>query len=882
MMASQGSAGRARPGGFVLARPLVLLSMLVGGLFSASLFVLARALNQREDERRLERDGRACVAALHFGIEAQLSALEVLGGLWLASEVVTREEFHGFAEPLLERYPALNWLGWSPLMTKSQIVELVRAEREAGSADFRLQTNGDVAPERTGEPRLYYPVRYAVPDDVRAQVLGLDLGSDPQRTELLRSCAAKRAMGVGAPERLLQEQPGHGLLATLPVQLEPGAGALVPGRDGFVVGELSLERAIRQAVGRLQDEGIDLTLVVRGKAGPVLSLYLPAPGSPAAPDPSTLADVAGRAEEFDLAGSTWQVVWRPGTAYQHAGLAGFPWLLLGVGLLLTAALTSLLAQRELRASGLERAHRELAATSSALRKSEERFRLLFERHGTTMILVDGETSGIVDANPAAARFYGYSREQMRRMRVSDLNTLPSDRVRDLLDAATAESRDCFVVPHRLASGQERTVEIHSSPIEYQGRRLLFAIVHDISEREAMQRKLLETQKLESLGVLAGGIAHDFNNLLTSVMGNAELARQQLGQGSPARRHMDLCIRAVGRAADLTRRLLAYAGKGSYERQRLDLAEQVREVVDLLRPGVISGLRIELELQADMPPLSVDRTQLHQVLMNLLLNAVEACDPAAGRVLLRTARVDEVPVAAGAQQGPPGEAFGPHALIEVVDNGAGMDEATLGRIFDPFFSTKFTGRGLGLAAVQGIVRSHGGLLAVDSRPGNGARFRVWLPLDVAPVLPAARDGAPTAGARLLVVDDDATVREVSASMLEALGFEAAVAESGERALELVRRARPGVRPGDPRRHHAGAGRRGDPAPAARAQPGSACAPDLGLRRAPGPAPGRGPARCGLPAEALLAAGPGRAGAFPAGRAPRGYRWGPQRVGWKRGA
>ncbi len=291
------------------------------------------------------------------------------------------------------------------------------------------------------------------------------------------------------------------------------------------------------------------------------------------------------------------------------------------------------------------------------------------------------------------------------------------------------------------------------------------------EREAFQRNLLQTQKLESLGVLAGGIAHDFNNLLAGILGNADLIQAGLPAGSENARMLGRIIHSAERAAEMCRQMLAYAGRGRFVIEPLDLAALVGDTVQLLQLSISKRATLTLCLPWGMPAVLGDAVQLRQVLMNLVLNASEALGEEDGLVSVSA------------------HAEGGVVCLEVEDTGCGMDEATRARIFEPFFTTKFTGRGLGLAAVQGIVRGHGGRLEVDSRPGQGCRFRVYLPATGAPV-PAREAPAADAGWRgegpVLVVDDDEQVRGVAAEMVRSIGFDPVQAGDGQEALAKVER------------------------------------------------------------------------------------------------
>jgi len=243
------------------------------------------------------------------------------------------------------------------------------------------------------------------------------------------------------------------------------------------------------------------------------------------------------------------------------------------------------------------------------------------------------------------------------------------------------------------------------------------------ERLALERKLLETQKLESLGVLAGGIAHDFNNLLAAVLGNVSLCSMQLPSDSPLRPYLSSIETTIHRAAELCKQMLAYSGRGRFQAQAVNLNVIIREMAELLRISINKRVRLELDLASGVPAVKGDATQLRQVIMNLIINASEAIAPHEGVIALKTSTVT---VRADTGEPASGVPDGEYVVLEVRDSGTGMDELTKARIFDPFFTTKFTGRGLGLAATQGIVRGHHGAIMVDTAPGKGSTFRVYLP------------------------------------------------------------------------------------------------------------------------------------------------------------
>jgi two-component system, cell cycle sensor histidine kinase and response regulator CckA len=318
---------------------------------------------------------------------------------------------------------------------------------------------------------------------------------------------------------------------------------------------------------------------------------------------------------------------------------------------------------------------------------------------------------------------------------------------------------------------------------------------DITERKATaaalqeaESRLRETQRLESLGVLAGGIAHDFNNLLMGVLGNAGIALAELPPGSPVAPVIQDVLLAARRAAELTRQLLAYSGRGKFMLQRVDLSALVKESAHLLGTAISRKATTKYEFTADLPAIEADATQLRQVAMNLLANASDALGDHPGAITVRTdlVQADRAELDRAVNGGE--LAPGPYVALEVRDTGCGMDEETGRRMFDPFFTTKVHGRGLGLAAVLGIVRGHQGTIRVESAPGRGTMVRVLLPVarsaEVDPATTGAEPDSVTLGATVLLVDDEELVRRTTGRMLASSGCRVEIAENGRRALEVL--------------------------------------------------------------------------------------------------
>jgi two-component system cell cycle sensor histidine kinase/response regulator CckA len=382
------------------------------------------------------------------------------------------------------------------------------------------------------------------------------------------------------------------------------------------------------------------------------------------------------------------------------------------------------------------------------------------------------------------------------------NFVPPDQVAFYDEALEALFERREPVHFELPGLLGQLFDVHMLPVEYDGvvdHALSFSVdIADHRQASSRQREveqqLQQAQKLESLGVLAGGIAHDFNNLLVGVLGNAELALRTVPLGHTARKPLEGIVESGRRAADLCRQMLAYSGKGRFVVQRVQLSELVREMTELLQASISKRARLVLDLDTTLPVVEVDVTQLRQVVMNLLTNASDAVSTAGGTITITTRAnilgAEAVPTGVAGKPLPPGV----YLRLEVSDTGHGMDEATRARMFDPFFSNKGAGRGLGLAAVQGIVWGHRGAISVHSEAGVGTSVRVLLPAcdgaaeprrDTGRVPPVTRRGAGT----VLVVDDEPAVRAVSSMSLREAGYDVLEASDGSEAVATYR-ARPG--------------------------------------------------------------------------------------------
>lgn len=429
------------------------------------------------------------------------------------------------------------------------------------------------------------------------------------------------------------------------------------------------------------------------------------------------------------------------------------------------------------------------------RRNEERFRRVFESNmiGLAFFRFNAE---ILDANDAALDIFGYTRADLDAglLHLKSLSAPGYEEVTQAAVAALLQTGVCAPYEKEFVRKDGTRVPLlvgGATLSEADGVGVAFMV--DLSERkqsqaerERLHAQLLQVQKLESLGVLAGGIAHDFNNLLTAILGSASAAMLTLPVENPARADLDNVVLASRRAANLTRQMLAYSGKGHFEVRPIDLSVHVRELATLLETTISKKVQLRLELTQDLPAVSADVAQVQQIVMNLVINGAEAIGDQRGTVLITTGtqQIDEFYVQSLFSS--EGIAPGTYVYLEVHDTGCGMDEATKMRIFDPFFTTKFTGRGLGLAAVMGIIRGHKGAIKVYSSPGKGTTFKVFFPAAAGKAVGLAPEVTSFRGEGVaLVIDDDQGVREAATRLLEFFGFSVLQAIDGRHGTEVFR-------------------------------------------------------------------------------------------------
>ncbi len=438
-------------------------------------------------------------------------------------------------------------------------------------------------------------------------------------------------------------------------------------------------------------------------------------------------------------------------------------------------------------------------TRRSLDRSETRYRSLYESMAEGVAVFEfsdpgGEapaTIALVDANPSWEKMLGVRKGvDSGTDRTGAFAGALETHVPEIVRRAGAGERFAFEI-----TDQDR---VFAASLFFPEPGLFAVILNDLTEtrkaqeeRDQMRASVLRAQKLESLGILAGGIAHDFNNLLVGIMGNVDLALAKLAPGSAVQPYLRRVELAAQRAAELTNQMLAYSGKGRFVVEAVDVSQLVGEMEHLLATVVSKSAALSFDLAAGLPPIEADGSQLRQVVMNLITNASDALGDREGSIRVTTgfsAGNPGEPEAFRAGEQPPGA----QVYVDVADTGCGMDPDTCERIFDPFFTTKEKGRGLGLAAAQGIVRGHRGTLSVHSVPGRGSTFRIAFPVSAGAAVPQGGPRPGTTGrsrppgrGTILVVDDEESVRNFACDVLRQEGFAVLTASDGLEGVETLR-------------------------------------------------------------------------------------------------
>jgi PAS domain S-box-containing protein len=429
---------------------------------------------------------------------------------------------------------------------------------------------------------------------------------------------------------------------------------------------------------------------------------------------------------------------------------------------------------------------ERKLSEKALVLSEERYRTIIEQAADAVFMHD-ESGKIVDANEKACQSLGYSREKLLSLSISDIDPEAiTARKNEIWDKIINNEHLTIESKQLRRDGSSFPVEVTLGKVGLKTGSAILAIARDITERKRLEASLLQSQKMESIGNLAGGIAHEFNNMLAIIMGNNELIIDELPQGSLARESTEE-IRIAGlRARDVVKQLLTFSRQDDAVKKVMDFKIVVQESMKLIRTSTPVNIKIEQSLSADTYPVMCNDTQINQLLINLCNNAVDALPEKGGMITigLLNETIDKGQTKYQTNLKP-----GQYAKLMVSGNGIGMDTKILDRVFEPYFTTKKIGEGtgIGMAVVHGIVEKHGGAIAVDSKPGRGTTFTIFLPAHEGLFERETEEqtSLPIGDEHILYVDDEPSIATLGKRLLESLGYTAESTTDPEKALDMVR-------------------------------------------------------------------------------------------------
>jgi two-component system, cell cycle sensor histidine kinase and response regulator CckA len=436
-------------------------------------------------------------------------------------------------------------------------------------------------------------------------------------------------------------------------------------------------------------------------------------------------------------------------------------------------------------------------SEAALRQSEHQYHELFESSSDALFLIDCATGLVIEANSMALALYGYNRQEVLTKTSAEMSAEPDETNRRMHEAETKPGQFFFIPErfHRKKDGTVFPVELTARTLCREGKMILLVSCRDVTERKRaeVEREKLEAQnrqlqKSESLSRMAGAIAHHFNNQLQAAMLNLQLAKDDLPENTGAVKNVTEAMQSVRTAAEVSSLMLTYVGQSAATHEPLDLSEVCRRSMLLLRAVIPSSVILETDLRVPGPTISANANQIQQALTNLLTNALEAMSDSQGRIRVAVKTVSTAAIATANRFPSDWQPSGPaYACLDVADTGCGIAAGDIEKVFEPFFSKKFIGRGLGLPVVLGIVRAHQGAITVESKPGRGSVFRVFLPLtsEAIPQKPIQVAQGPRAAGvgAVLVVDDEPTLRKAVAFALKKSGFTVLMAADGVEAVEI---------------------------------------------------------------------------------------------------
>ncbi|MCF3652155.1 CHASE domain-containing protein [Synoicihabitans lomoniglobus] len=761
---------------------------------SVIIFFHFRRIESEQAKTRLEQLAATQATALNHAIDEYTDFLRGFSLLFSLPREINAADFTAAAQAARVEFSGLDAVEWAPLIEADALPALSARLEAQGRPPLQVQrrvANNQLASVEVPDQWIQ-PVIYVEPVAPNAKAYGFDVLSGINRSEI----ELARETGTSVMSHitlLLRDEDVAGFALYQPVYHGPENQRAY---RGVVIGIFVLHDFVADIARHIVTDTADLLLVdrtARGNNG-VIALVKS--------DGSTQTSELPQLDSFfsppicqvhiPVWERDWELMVRPSPAWIAANTPVYPWWVLGLSVAFTIGVTLVIIQRDQHLATIEQ---RVEQRTEELHASETKLRAILE-HSSNLIFIRGLDGRYSMVNSAFLKMTALTEAQI--IGQTDEVYLSSEDVERYtrMDQEVIRSGQGISFENiQQIDGRDITFWIEKFPLRHSDGRIFAVgvIATDLTkfknleqEKAATQRRALESQRFESMSVLAGGIAHEFNNILTAILGNAGLLRMEFNNSEDTRSYLAQIEHSSKRAAELCNQMMTFSGRGEFELEAINLNDVVTKTVTLLRPQTAHTATTKLELGPALPPIEADLSQISQVIVGLLTNAYEALvDTGTITVTTRLVTLNASRIRQAVAS--PRIADGEFIELVISDTGCGIEASVLHRIWEPFYSTKFDGRGLGLAAALGVVNGHGGPVFAESTPGIGTSVTVCFPVSVRPFAPHFLSTPPfdqtgRSGHRILVVDDEFTIREITRGILTHRGYVVEVAEDGQKGLE----------------------------------------------------------------------------------------------------
>jgi signal transduction histidine kinase/CHASE1-domain containing sensor protein/CheY-like chemotaxis protein len=785
----------------------VITVLFIGTVAAIVSFYIVRHIEFLNIKAIFIREAQNRTNAIAREIENNLEAVQSLKSFYYSSEKVMREEFHEFSSQELLDRPSIRALEWIPRVTGSErdvYENTVQREAHPNFQFTELDTHGKIV--RAAERAEYFPVYFVEPFEGNEEAMGFDLASNPIITNALNISRDSGKMVATARIKLLEaKEKQDNFLVVIPIYRSHKLLETVEARrmslQGFILGAFGVGDIVESALSYLQPRGIDVHVYDESDTSEENLLY--SHMSRMLSDESHLnameekqQNLLSITQSLNVANRKWVIVADPILAYLNPLKDWHAWGVTISILLITLLITHYLRNMADKNARIQDIAKELSDDIIERKRIETN---LLEAHKRLLTILDGidslvyvadmDTYELLFVNKYGRDIWGDIQGNICWKVLQKDQATPCDFCTNkyLLDSK-GQPRE----PHTWEF--QNTVNrnwyyISDRAIKWlDGRLVRLEIASDITERKTLEEERQRSHKLESVGILAGGIAHDFNNLLAAIMNNIYLAKRDIDRASNAYSRLEQTENAISRATDLTQQLLTFSKGGAPVKHSTSIAEVIMESVEFILRG--SNIGCEYAISDNLQPVEVDVGQISQVFQNLIINADQSM-PEGGTIQIHAENAivhnnKELPLQKGK-----------YVKVTIHDHGMGISEEHLQNIFDPYFTTKEMGRGLGLTITFSIVKNHGGHMSVESKLGHGTTFIIYLPASEKETTKnKSYEGSILIGkGKILIMDDEELVRSSLGDMIVAIGYEVESAKDGKEAVELYEKALKSAEPFD---------------------------------------------------------------------------------------